>query len=127
MIIKCLLVPALILAVYLSLRARASLRGQARRKILAGLTVGAGVIAVLFPGLLQAAAQVVGVTRGTDLMLYGLALVFIYVVGSTSVRFREQEGRLVVMARRVALSETEMRIAAEARRPTAEYGNVAGF
>ena len=95
MIIKLLLVPALVIAVVLSLRARASLRGQARRKILAGLTVVAGVVAVLLPGLLQALADAVGVTRGTDLMLYGLALVIIYLVGSTGVRFREQEARLV--------------------------------
>ena len=124
-IIKWLLVPALFLAVYLSLRARASLRGQARRKILAGLTVVAGAIAVLFPGLLQAAADAVGVTRGTDLMLYGLALVLIYLVGSTSVRFREQEGRLVVLARQVALSEAEMRIREENRPSAGSSGSVA--
>ncbi|WP_308128034.1 DUF2304 domain-containing protein [Modestobacter italicus] len=111
MIIKWLLVPALVAAVVLSLRARSSLRGQARRKIFAGLTVVAGAIAVLFPDLLQAAADVVGVTRGTDLMLYGLALAFIYLVGSTSVRFREQESRIVMLARAVALTEAEARLA----------------
>ena len=112
MIIKFLLVPALVIAVVLSLRARASLRGQARRKILAGLTVVAGAVAVMQPGLLQALADAVGVTRGTVLMLYGLALVIIYLVGSTGVRFREQESRLVVLARQVALSETELRLGA---------------
>jgi len=110
MIIKWLLVPALVVAVVLSLRARSSLRGQARRKILAVLTVVAGGIAVLFPDLLQALADLVGVTRGTDLMLYGLALVIIYLVGSTGVRFREQESRLVLLARQVALSEAEARL-----------------
>jgi small membrane protein len=113
MIIQVLLVPALVLAVVLSLRARASLRGQARRKILAGITVVAGAVAVLFPGLLQALADLVGVTRGTDLMLYGLALVIIYLVGSTSVRFREQESRLVRLARQVALAEAEARLATQ--------------
>jgi len=110
MIIKWLLVPALVVAVVLSLRARSSLRGQARRKILAVLTVVAGGIAVLFPDLLQALADLVGVTRGTDLMLYGLALVIIYLVGSTGVRFREQEARLVLLARQVALGEAEARL-----------------
>jgi hypothetical protein len=110
MIIKWLLVPALVIAVVLSLRARSSLRGQARRKILAVLTVVAGAVAVLFPGLLQALADMVGVTRGTDLMLYGLALVIIYLVGSTGVRFREQESRLVLLARQVALGEAQARI-----------------
>jgi hypothetical protein len=109
MIIKWLLVPAVVLAVLLSLRARASLRGQARRKILAVLTVIAGVLAVIFPNTLQALATLVGVVRGTDLLLYMLALVIIYLVGSTSVRFREHEARLVQLSREVALSEAEVR------------------
>jgi hypothetical protein len=115
-LIKWLLVPALVASVVLSLRARASLRGQARRKLLAALTVAAGAVAVLFPGLLQDVADWVGVTRGTDLMLYGLALVIIYLVGSTSVRFREQEARLVRLTRQVALAEAEARFAANASR-----------
>jgi hypothetical protein len=42
MIIKWLLVPGIVLAVVYGLRARSSLRGQARRKILAALTVVVG-------------------------------------------------------------------------------------
>lgn len=110
MIIKFLLVPALIFAVWLSLRSRTSLRGQARRKILAGLTIVVGVLAVIFPDLAQWSADLVGVVRGTDLLLYFLALVLIYLVGSTSVRFREQEARLVRLARQVALAEAEARM-----------------
>jgi small membrane protein len=108
-IIQILLVPALFLAVVLSLRSRASLRGQARRKILAALTVVAGALAVLVPSILQDLADAVGVTRGTDLLLYGLALVIIYLVGSTSARFREQEARIVLLARQVALSDAAVR------------------
>jgi hypothetical protein len=109
-IIKFLLVPALVFAVWASLRSRASLRGQARRKLVAGVTVVAGVFAVIFPDYTQYAADAVGVTRGTDLLLYCLALVIIYLVGSTSVRFREQEARLVRLSRQVALAEAEARI-----------------
>ncbi len=109
MIIQILLVPALVLAVVLSLRSRASLRGQARRKIFAVVTVVAGALAVLFPNMLQALADAVGVTRGTDLLLYGLAVVIIYLVGSTSARFREQEARIVLLARQVALSQAALR------------------
>lgn len=110
--IKWLLIPALLFAVWLSLRSRTSLRGQARRKILAGLTVVAGILAVLFPDATQALADQVGVTRGADLLLYGVALVMIYQVGSTSVRFREQEARIVRLARQVALAEAGARSAA---------------
>jgi hypothetical protein len=116
-VIKFLLIPAVILAVVLSLRARASLRGQARRKIVAGLTVLAAVLAVLFPGILQACADLVGVGRGTDLLLYVLGVVVMYFVGSTSARFREQEARLVRLAREVALAECETRLVAHGRGP----------
>ena len=109
MIIQIVLVPALVLAVVLSLRSRASLRGQARRKLFAAVTVLAGALAVLFPNLLQELADATGVTRGTDLLLYALALVVVYLVGSTSARFREQEARLVQLARQVALSEAALR------------------
>lgn len=109
MIIQLLLVPGVALAVVLSLRSRASLRGQARRKIVAALTVVAGALAVIFPELLQELARAVGVTRGTDLLLYVLALVIIYLVGSTSARFREQEARIVLLARQVALSDAVLR------------------
>jgi len=118
--IKFLLVPAVVLAVVLSLRSRASLRGQARRKILAGLTVVAGVLAVIFPGILQALADFVGVNRGTDLLLYMLAVVIIYLVGSTSVRFREQEARLVRLSREVALTETETRLLSRSKASTVQ-------
>ena len=115
--IKFLLAPAVVLAVVLSLRSRSSLRGQARRKILAGATVVAGVLAVIFPNILQALADLVGVDRGTDLLLYVLAVVILYLVGSTSVRFREQEARLVRLSREVALSETEARLVRRGQPP----------
>lgn len=117
MIIQLLLIPAVILAVVLSLRSRQTLRGQARRKIFAAITVVAGVIAVIFPDLLQVIADWVGVTRGVDLMLYALVLIIIYVIGSTSVRFREQEARLVRLARELALAEAEQHRAQLEPRP----------
>jgi small membrane protein len=110
-VIKFLLVPAVVLAVLLSLRSRASLRGQARRKIVAALTIVAGVVAVLVPDTLQVLADAVGVGRGTDLLLYMLGIVTIYLVGSTSARFREQEAKLARLSRQVALADTEARLA----------------
>jgi hypothetical protein len=117
-VIKFLLVPGVVLAVLLSLRSRTSLRGQARRKIFAVLTVVAGVLAVIFPSIPQALADFVGVDRGTDLLLYVLAVVIIYFIGSTSVRFREQQDRLVRLARELALAETEARLERRGQFPT---------
>jgi hypothetical protein len=125
-IIKWLLAPGVLFAVVLALRSRASLRSQARLKILACLTVLAGVLVVVFPALLQAIADGVGVTRGADLLLYVLALVIVYSVGSTGVRFREQEARLVLLARQVALSEAEIRLAESRADELVQAREVAG-
>ena len=57
-----------------------------------------------------------GCAVGILAVLGALALVIMYLVGSTSVRFREQESRLVVLARQVALFDAEMRFRAD--RPT---------
>ena len=126
MIIQWLLVPAVFAAVLVSLRSRNSLRGQARRKIVAVLTLVAGVVAVLQPGILQAVADFVGIARGVDLILYGLALVFIYLVGSVSVRFREHEAKIVLLSRALALLEAERRLPGTTATPAAGTPYVVG-
>src|SRR3954452_3948077 len=110
MIIQWLLIPAIAAAVLVSLRSRNSLRGQARRKIIAVFTLIAGVVAVVQPGILQSIADFVGIVRGADLLLYGLALVIIYLVGSVSVRFREHEAKIVLLSRALAISDAERRL-----------------
>jgi small membrane protein len=119
-IIQWLLIPAVVGAVLVSLRSRNSLRGQARRKIVAGLTLVAGVVAIARPDILQAIADFVGIVRGADLLLYGLALIIIYLVGSISVRFREHEAKIVLLSRALAIAEAETRLRLQ---PSAESGS----
>ena len=126
MIIQWLLVPAVIGAVLVSLRSRNSLRGQARRKIVAVVTLVAGVVAVINPSILQAIADFVGIARGVDLILYGLALVIIYLVGSVSVRFREHEAKVVLLSRALALQDAERRLPSAAAAPATAAPYVVG-
>ncbi|WP_448851707.1 DUF2304 domain-containing protein [Corynebacterium sp. 335C] len=83
-------------------------RRKARTK--AGVKLGflvfvlACVWAVLRPDDLTAIANAVGVDRGTDLLLYGLVVAFLFVTVSSYIRFREQELRYARLARAVALS-----------------------
>jgi hypothetical protein len=120
-IIQWLLIPAVVGAVLVSLRSRNSLRGQARRKIVAGLTLVAGVVAIARPDILQAIADFVGIVRGADLLLYGLALIIIYLVGSISVRFREHEAKIVLLSRALAIAEAETRL--RLQQPAAPSGS----
>lgn len=123
MIIQWLLIPAVVGAVLVSLRSRNSLRGQARRKIVAALTLVAGIVAVAWPSILQAIADFVGIARGADLILYGLALVIIYLVGSISVRFREHEAKIVLLSRALAIAEAQNRLRAQEFEASAGVGS----
>lgn len=86
-------------------------RRKARAK--AGVKIGfvtflvLAIFAVLFPDATTWVAQLVGVQRGTDLMLYGLIVAFVFVTISSYLRFREQELRFARLARAVALSNAQ--------------------
>lgn len=68
------------------------------------LLFGLAVIAIMFPELINFVANLVGVGRGTDLLLYGLIIVFVGHTISTSLRFRHQEREITQIARSVALA-----------------------
>jgi small membrane protein len=80
-------------------------RSQALRRI--GLVAFAAfaVVSILFPNMWNRVATVVGVARGTDVVLYALVVAFLSYAGTTYVRFRDMESRYTRLARRIALDE----------------------
>ncbi len=82
-------------------------RRKARAK--AGVKLGFVVFviaclwAIVRPDDLTVVANWIGVTRGTDLLLYVLVLAFVFTTVSSYIRFREQELRYARLARAVAL------------------------
>ena len=62
--------------------------------------------AMLRPEDLTKVANFVGVGRGTDLLLYGLVVAFMFTTLSSYIRFREQELRYARLARAVALQNS---------------------
>jgi hypothetical protein len=91
--------------VSLMLLRRAGARHQALRRL--GLVAfGAfAVTSVIVPGIWNALARVMGVGRGTDLLLYGTILVLLGYMATSYIRFRELETRFTKLARRIALDE----------------------
>lgn len=83
-------------------------RAQAIRRI--GLVVFAvfAAVSILFPELWNRIAQLVGVGRGTDMVLYALVVAFLSFTVTTYVRFRELETRYTKLARQLALDEAAM-------------------
>lgn len=107
MIIKILLITSVIvIAVYL-MRGPMSGRNLAIRR-LAGLAfAGAWIVAVLAPDAVTRVANLVGVGRGTDLVLYVLAVAFVFNTIAQAQHFRRLDDRLTALTRAVALSSAE--------------------
>jgi hypothetical protein len=104
LLIKIILLCGIALVAAVMLR-RAGARHQAIRR-LALVAFGAfAVTSVIFPDIWNAMAKVVGVGRGSDLLLYGTILVLLGYIATSYIRFRELENRFTKLARRIALDE----------------------
>lgn len=105
MIIKFLLVGGVLAFAVLILRQRPSGTQQALVR-LAGIAVAAlGVVAVIFPDVTVWAANLVGVKRGTDLVLYLFVMTFLFTTLATYQRFHHLEQRVIELTRQLALAE----------------------
>lgn len=98
---------AVLLMVFL--RGRNTMRFRAGKKLLLGLFAVVFVVAVVLPDTLTAAANVLGVGRGADLLLYALVVAFFYVSLNTYLKFKDLELRNTRLARRVAIMEAAQR------------------
>jgi small membrane protein len=114
MIIKVLLLAGFALVALAAARMGPSPRHLAVRRLVAMALLSTAAAAVLLPDLVTQLAQLVGVGRGTDLVLY------LFVVASAVVwlgiyrRFTEMDARITQLVRSQAL--------AEATRPRADMG-----
>jgi hypothetical protein len=84
-----------------------SVRHAAVRRLVLSAAFVLAALAIVFPGVLNALAHVLGIGRGADLLLYGLIVVF---AGNALVqqrRIRVVQRELTVLARRQAINEVE--------------------
>ena len=98
---------ALLLVAFL--RGRNTMRFQAGKKLLLGLFAVVFAVAVVFPDTLTAIANLLGVGRGADLLLYALVVAFFFVSLNTYLKFKDLELRNTRLARRVAIMEAAQR------------------
>jgi len=92
----------IILLLALSLRGGGA-RQQALRRVFMVLFVAVAAVALIFPQTLTWVANLLGIGRGADLLLYLLVLVFLGFVASSYRRFRHLETDTTRVARRMAL------------------------
>jgi hypothetical protein len=95
-------VVAVILIAFFILRGGGARHQAVRRILLVLFVVGAGV-SVFFPQLLTKLANLVGIGRGTDLLLYILVIAFLGFAATTYRRNRQLEMEITELSRRIAL------------------------
>jgi hypothetical protein len=106
-IIQVLLIAG-VLAIAWRLLAGSGQRTQALRRLGLLLLLALVVYSIIDPSKTWTGlARALGVGRGADLILYGLAIAFFGFVVTTYKRFRAMETRYTRLARRIALDESE--------------------
>ncbi len=65
----------------------------------------AGIVLVVFPDWLTAIANLLGIGRGTDLLLYALAVVFVGHLIASKQNQVERNRKFTELAREIAISE----------------------
>jgi small membrane protein len=106
--IKLLMIALLLVLSSYFLQNRNTHRLQAGKKLIFLVFVTLAVVTILEPGLTTDIAHVVGVGRGADLLLYALALSFVFATINAYLKFKDYEQRLTQLARRTALAEAAL-------------------
>lgn len=109
MLIKILLIVGTLGLLVVLLQKRAAARTRAWKRIILVALVAVAIASVLNPSLTTKVANLVGVGRGADLLLYVLTAVFLYVVVGFYLKFRDVERQVTILARRLALDEARLR------------------
>lgn len=110
MIIKVLLLTGIAVTAIAAIRARQSARHLLVRRVASVAILFAGVVSILLPDLLTRVANALGVGRGADLLLYGLAVTFLFVAIAVYRRVSDLERRCTELVRRVAIMEAVQRL-----------------
>jgi hypothetical protein len=107
MLIKILLIFfVFLIGVYFLIEANHA-RTQAWKKILFTLLIAFMIIAIISPNITNNIAHTLGVGRGADLLLYVIAVAFVFQIINSFMKFKEYEHRLNKLARHIAISETQ--------------------
>jgi hypothetical protein len=113
MLIQIILIVGTSGVLLLLLHRRAAARTRAWKRLILLALVAVAIVSILRPELTTRVANFLGVGRGTDLLLYVLTAVFLYVVVGFYLKFKDVERQVTVLARRHALDEAMRRARSE--------------
>ncbi|MEP6665707.1 MAG: DUF2304 domain-containing protein [Nocardioidaceae bacterium] len=102
--IKAILVFGLLAFTTLELRGKTTASHLAVRRVVAILILLLGVTGIVFPDLVSKLANLVGVGRGADLVLYALVIAFLFSTLGLYQRLSKLEERYVTLSRQLAIA-----------------------
>ena len=105
MIIQAILLVIVAVFLLLFIRTWYSVQTKALKRLAFLAFIAAMVVAILRPNWVNTLAHKVGVGRGTDLVLYTLAVAFVFVSVNTYFRLKSQEARFTELARAIAVRD----------------------
>lgn len=108
MVVQIILIVAAVGALVYFVRRQHNIRIRASKRIAFFLFIGLNIYAVLLPQHVTWTAQLLGIGRGTDLVLYLLVVAFVFGMLNTYLRQREISEHLTNLARTVAIREAEL-------------------
>ena len=104
-LVQLILIAAFVALFLFTLRSRTANSVSATKKLALLTFMVVVVVAVLSPGLVSEVANLVGVGRGTDLVLYLLAVMFCFYVVNDYLRSQDSRNQLHKLARKIAVLE----------------------
>jgi hypothetical protein len=107
-IIQLMLVIAFLIILFRLLVNHNSYQIKALTKIFGVIFVFLAIGVVLSPNSANTVAHWFGVTRGADLLLYVLTLAFISAVLNLYIKEKQEDKRIVALARKVAILDAEL-------------------
>jgi small membrane protein len=103
-LIQFIFIIAIVFVLVRFLAYRNSLQTKAWKKILLLFFAIAAILFILYPNHLDSVAHLVGVGRGADLLLYALTIAFIFEQLNNYVKAKEENKRIVILARKIAIT-----------------------
>ena len=104
-LVQILMIAAAVTMFFFGIRSRGASTVDAWKKLFFCLLMVVVVIAILSPAGVNRVANLVGVNRGTDLVLYVVALAFGFFVVNQYLRGQENRNEVHRLARRIAIVE----------------------
>lgn len=115
LLIQIVLIAVLVIATFVIIRPGRGARGQAVRKLVILAAGVLGVAFIVFPDWSTSVANLLGIGRGVDLVLYGAVVIGIGFAITTNLRMHRTERSVTMLARRMAILEAERELELEDR------------